>query len=152
MRGRKPIPTALKILRGNPGRRPLNAQEPQIDEPLRCPSVLDALAKKEWRRMEKIFHPSGLLKSSDRAALSMYCQAWSRWILAEEELKKSGLIVKSPSGLPMNNPWLTISNKAMEQMKGIMTEFGLTPSSRSRIKTDNPTVKTGLEEFLGSGT
>ena len=31
MRGRKPVPTALKKLRGNPGKRPLNDAEPKPD-------------------------------------------------------------------------------------------------------------------------
>ena len=29
MRGRKPVPTRLKVIRGNPGKRALNKNEPQ---------------------------------------------------------------------------------------------------------------------------
>ena len=48
--GRKPKPTALKRLEGNPGKRPLNALEPVPPTvPLQCPRHLLPEAKKEWR-------------------------------------------------------------------------------------------------------
>ena len=51
-RGRKPKPTALKALEGNPGKRPLNEHEPVPPKAtLRCPAWLEAEAKKEWKRL-----------------------------------------------------------------------------------------------------
>jgi len=53
-RGRKPKPTALKVLEGNPGKRPLNLNEPKPEKKAsKCPSWLEPEAKKEWRRMSK---------------------------------------------------------------------------------------------------
>lgn len=52
-RGRKPTPTAIKKLEGNPGKRPLNKSEPK---PIRkapfCPKWLEVEAKKEWQRQD----------------------------------------------------------------------------------------------------
>jgi P27 family predicted phage terminase small subunit len=45
-------------------------------------------------------------------------------------------MVRSPSGYPIQNPMLAIANKAQEQCLKILAEFGLTPSSRSRIRPD----------------
>ena len=46
-RGRKPKPTAIKELEGNPGGRPLNPNEPRPDKKApRCPSWLEEEAKK----------------------------------------------------------------------------------------------------------
>ncbi|HUE75166.1 MAG TPA: P27 family phage terminase small subunit [Pirellulaceae bacterium] len=43
--------------------------------------------------------------------------------------------VKSPEkGFPMKSPDLSIADQAMETLRKLMVEFGLTPSSRSRIK------------------
>ena len=40
-RGRKPKPTAIKELEGNPGKRPLNANEPKPERKApRCPGWL----------------------------------------------------------------------------------------------------------------
>lgn len=51
-RGRKPKPTAMKVLEGNPGKRQLNSKEPKpVKKAPRCPNWLEDEAKKEWKRM-----------------------------------------------------------------------------------------------------
>jgi P27 family predicted phage terminase small subunit len=149
MKGRRPLPTALKELAGNPGKRALNKSEPKPPAAApACPAHLDAEAKKEWRRILKELAPLGMISKLDRAALAAYCQAWGRWVQAEEQLRKHGPVVKSPSGFPMQNPYLSIANAAMEQMRKYMVEFGLTPSSRSRIETTPQAPADELQEFL----
>lgn len=44
-----------------------------------------------------------------------------------------GVIITAPSGYPIQNPWLAVANKAMREMMRVAVEFGMTPSSRSRI-------------------
>jgi len=80
-KGRKRIPTKLHILRNNPGKRPINDQEPQPPEKMpRCPKHLDAAAKKEWRRAGKILQSIGLMTDLDMAEFASYCEAYSRWV------------------------------------------------------------------------
>ena len=51
----KPMPTALKILTGNRGKRPLNENEPKPKvKKLKPPEYLDKVAKKEWSRIAPI--------------------------------------------------------------------------------------------------
>ena len=150
MKGRKPIPTAIKQLNGNPGKRALNAHEPKpvaVVPP--CPPHLQGEARKEWRRITKELHALGIISRLDRAALAAYAQAWGRWCEAEEQLRKHGPIVKSPSGFPIQNPYLAVANKAMEQIMKMSVEFGLTPSSRSRIDATPPAPQDDLQSFLG---
>lgn len=149
MRGRRPLPTAMKVLRGNPGKRPLNAAEPVVPAkvPL-CPAHLDAEAKREWRRVVRELKRAGLLTSIDRAALAAYCQVWSRWVTAEIKVREAGTVVRSPKGFPMLNPYLSVANRAMGQMRAFLTEFGMTPSSRSRVHADGSTVPDEMEEFF----
>jgi P27 family predicted phage terminase small subunit len=124
----------LRLLEGNPGHRPLNKNEPKPQPATpRCPRHLSAEAKSEWRRVTPLLSTLGLLSRIDRAALSMYCEAWGRWVEAEEALKKYGVMVKSPNGFPMQSPYLAVANKAMEQMRGLLTEFGMSPASRTRL-------------------
>ena len=53
-RGRKPTPTAIKELEGNPGKRALNDREPKPQKKApACPKWLEDEAKKEWRRLAK---------------------------------------------------------------------------------------------------
>ena len=80
MRGRKPRPAPLGTGRGRPaGPTPPDALP-------RCPVHLDAVARKEWRRLAAPLWKMGVLTVADRAALAAYCQAWSRWVEAEERL------------------------------------------------------------------
>ena len=137
--GRKPKPTHLKLLEGNPGHRPLNRNEPKPRPTVPyCPSHLSKEAKKEWRRIVPELAAVGPITRIDRAALAMYCEAWGRWLEAEEALRKYGVMVKSPSGFPMQSPYLAVANKAMEQMRGLLTEFGMSPASRTRISVQEP--------------
>lgn len=134
MRGRKPKPTALKIREGNPSRRPLNAHEPKPPKALpRCPAHLSPTAKAEWRRLARTLNEMGVLTLSDRAAFAAYCQAYGRWVEAEQKLAETPVLLKTPSGYVQQSPWLSIANKQMELMGKYMAELGLTPAARSRV-------------------
>ena len=154
MRGRKPKPTLLKTLEGNPGKRPLNDREPVPPDGIPdCPDFLTNEARAEWFRTAKVLKEMQLLTLADRAALAAYCTAYGRWVEAEKQVQKYGTIVKSPKqGFPMKSPYLTVADQSMEMMRKFLVEFGLTPSSRSRIKV--PAGGHGADEFelfVGAG-
>ena len=136
MRGRKPRPTVLKLIEGNPGKRPLNHREPAPPATIpECPEFLNTKARAEWERTSQVLAQMGMLTEADRSALAAYCVAYSRWVEAEGQVARFGTIVKSPEkGFPMKSPYLTVADQALETMRKLMVEFGLTPSSRSRIR------------------
>src|SRR5690348_16444012 len=136
MRGRRPKPTRVKILTGNPGKHPLNMHEPQ-PEPLvpDCPPELGPVARREWERMVAELSKLRILTALDRAALAAYCAAYALWAEATEAIQKYGTMVKSPSGYPIQSPYVSIANRQAEIMMRIASEFGFTPASRSRIST-----------------
>lgn len=149
--GRKPKPTKLKELEGNPGKRPLNKNEPQYSGVPTAPKHLDKAAKQEWKRISKDLESAGVLTTVDRAALAAYCAAYSRWAAAETNIQKFGMVIKAPSGYPIQNPYVTIANTAMGNMHKFATEFGLTPSSRSRIQVEpQKTDPDPFAEFMKS--
>jgi P27 family predicted phage terminase small subunit len=151
MKGRKPKPTLTRKLDGNPGKRPLNDREPVPPAGVpECPDHLDDEARAEWFRTAGVLHEMGLLTKADRAALAAYCTVYSRWVHAEAQVKKFGSIVKSPEkGFPMKSPYLTIADQALEAMRKLMVEFGLTPSSRSRIRVpEDGEARAELDLFL----
>ncbi len=143
MVGRKPKPTAVKALAGNPGKRKLSATEPRFGGAAKCPAHLSKEARAEWDRVAEELAPAGLLTSVDRAALAAYCQTWARWCDAERQLQKSGVVLKSPkSGFPIQNPYVGIANTALDQLRKWATEFGMTPAARSRIHVEAPDEQT----------
>jgi P27 family predicted phage terminase small subunit len=148
MGGRKPKPNALKALDGNPGKRPILEEPPVALGVPDAPTHLSDMARAEWDRITVELEAAGLLAQVDRAALAAYCVAWGRWVDAEAKVAELGTVIKAPSGYPIQSPYLAIANKAMEQMKVFLVEFGMTPSSRARIaappkpqKQANPFVK-----------
>ncbi|BCH23547.1 phage terminase small subunit P27 family [Mesorhizobium sp. L-8-3] len=136
MRGRKPIPTALKLVTGNPSKRPLNTREPKpVTAIPTCPAHLMPAAKTEWKRLARYLHDLGVISELDRAALAAYCQAYGRWVEAEKKLKETPPLLRTPAGYVQQSPWLAISNKNVELMHKFMSELGLSPVSRSRVET-----------------
>lgn len=135
MRGRKPTPRT-----GSPVHASLRALP-------RCPAHLNAVAHKEWRRLATPLHEAGILTLADRAALAAYCQAYARWVEAEEQLKKTPLLLKTPSGYVQQSPWLSVSNKQLELMGRYMAELGITPAARARVGTLLPEVSDPIEEI-----
>lgn len=153
-RGRKPKPTAVKQLEGNPGKRQLNANEPKpAARAPSCPKWLDDDAKKEWRRLAKQMEQLGILTEVDMAAFAGYCQAYARWKAAEEFISKHGAIVKTPSGYWQQVPQVAIAQQYLKQMSKFCEQFGLTPASRSRIVTDNGSDASDdtMEQLLSLG-
>lgn len=134
MRGRRPKPTRVKVLTGNPGKRPLNYDEPRPDPAVPgCPAELGPVAQREWMRLVGELTKLRLLTNLDRAALAAYCGAYALWAEATEAIQKYGTMVKSPSGYPVQSPYVSIANRQAEIMMRIASEFGFTPASRSRI-------------------
>lgn len=153
-RGRKPTPTHLKLVNGNPGKRAIKRREakPPPSEPT-PPAHLSDDAKVEWGRVMSHLMRCGLMSEIDRAALAGYCQAYSRWVQAERALQRMGekdqltgaLMIKTTNGNAVQNPLVGTANKALELMLRAAAEFGMTPSARSRIDVDIPKDPTGAE-------
>jgi P27 family predicted phage terminase small subunit len=131
--GTKPKPNEVKELEGNPGRRPMFPVIKPRSDKITCPIHLSGIARREWRRIAPELQRLGLLTNIDRAALASYCQEYSRWVVAEKDLKTEGLIFETDKGYQYQNPKLAVANKAMELMHKFLVEFGLTPSSRTRV-------------------
>jgi P27 family predicted phage terminase small subunit len=130
----------MKILAGNPGKRPLNTEEPQAEVPTEAfdapPAELDenAAAQAEWRRLAPLLRKSRQVTESDKSALIAMCLEWSRYLEATKKIRQHGMVIKAPSGYPIVNPYLSIATKALASCSKLWPELGLTPSSRSRVK------------------
>jgi len=132
--GRKPKPTALKVIQGTYRPDRANPSEPQPRTTIPpCPKFLQGEARETYRKLAKKLARIGLLTEIDEMALAMLCQSWAEYLEASEKLRETGMLVKSPNGFPMMNPYLVIANTAVKKVRALLTEFGMSPSSRSRI-------------------
>jgi P27 family predicted phage terminase small subunit len=150
MAGRKPLPTRLKLVKGTLRKHRVNPNEPQPSAGnVSPPAWLSKSARKHWDVTAPPLLAAGLLTDLDVFALGLYCEAHARWVMANAKIEKHGPVVMARSGLPVQSPYVAISNKAFDQMLGLLTEFGMTPSSRSRVSTVKPPVKTNPFDNLG---
>jgi P27 family predicted phage terminase small subunit len=155
--GRKPTPTALKLVKGNPGKRALNKQEAKVQLAQSTPPpFLSGDAKAEWDRVIGTLYVAGLMTELDRAVLAAYCQAYGRWAEAERALARMAakddlnraLMVKTVGGNAIQNPLVGIANKAAADMVKYAIEFGMTPSARSKVNANEPGDANAAQEFF----
>ena len=147
----KPTPTELKLIRGNPGRRPLpkNEFKPEVKTKIpTAPKYLGQVGKKEWRRVAKHLIPVRLLTDMDLVSLAAYCEQFQIFVECAEKIKGSGLLIKSPNGYPIQSPLVTTMQKAQAEMRKWIIEFGMTPSSRTNVKVPEKKEYDPQEEFL----
>lgn len=133
-RGRKPKPTALKLIEGNPGKRVLNDAEPNAGPIGDPPADLDAVALDKWREMARLWRL--VLTAADRDQLAEYCRLEAERVEAMEHLAEEGPVAKTAGGAPVQSAWKIILNKCREDMRKIAVEFGGTPASRARVKSN----------------
>lgn len=105
--------------------------------PVDPPEILSGESKAEWDRLARLLSDQGTLAATDRGALAAYCRAWARWSEAEQQIDATGgPVVKSPSGYPIQNPWLAVAGAAFKTMLPLMRELGLTPRTARRCSAE----------------
>jgi len=134
MKGRKPTPTALRLIAGNPSGRPMNKDEPEpLTELYAPPETMSPSQQAIWRHAIENA-PKGLLRGLDSQLLSIWVVAADLHQTARQQIQTFGLMVKSPTqGIPMQSPYVPILNKQAEIMMKAASELGFSPTSRSRI-------------------
>ncbi len=154
-RGPAREPTELMLLRGNPGHRRLKKDEPKPRAGVPdCPDWLTAEAKKEWAKIAVELKEMGVLTVVDGTALAAYCQAYARWREAEEWINENGstFIIRDKNGkvkYVQQFPQVAISKSSVQIMHKFLAEFGMTPSSRTRIAIKEPQKDDEEERFFG---
>lgn len=137
MRGRKPKPTVLKLLNGNPGKRPINPREPKPEHLSEaCPPELEQVdAKAEWERTIIPAIRRGQVTAADRVFAIAHCELWATWRsqLADAARHPHVVAAGKDSKHPMPNPARGMANKTFLLLAKVDAELGFTPTSRSRV-------------------
>ena len=140
--GRKPKPTTLHVLHGtyNTTRHGRNRDgEVVIDAELEKPE-LSPRAGDHWDHVVADLDAAGVLGSVDQDALKLYCETWVQWDEANEGVRRHGVIIRSPKDkkTPILSPYFTASLKTADMLRRLLTEFGMTPVSRTGLKREKP--------------
>jgi len=136
MPGPKPKPTVLKKMQGTYRSDRAVSNEAKFPVPSRMPKPPDGLneeGEKLWRVIGKQLLDVGLFTSADSVALEMLCMAYGRMKEADRLIILEGMVLKSSNGGYYQNPYLAIANRSWEQVRSMLSEFGLTPAERTRV-------------------
>lgn len=155
-RGPLPKPTVLKLLSGNPGKRPLNLADgvnPRVEIP-NAPRHLGKEALKEWKRITPLLEELGLISGLDRSALALYCQSVGR--LTELEMAFNAKVKGhtdggmdyaeavyqvshglTPNGFAQQSVLFQILRAHREEVNRYLGHFGLSPAARARVTPSN---------------
>lgn len=156
LRGPKPTPTVLKLIQGNPGKRPLNLSD-GVNPPIQIPAApkwLSTHASKEWRRIGAELAQLGLIAEIDKASLATYCQTWgdlcelemafaAQKRMVSDKMGKNDTSLmaayfqKTPTGFLRES---AVHKKIVEmrsELDRYVRNFGLNPAARSRVSASN---------------
>ena len=154
-RGPLPEAGALKLLKGNPGRRKRPTTEPVVVAPgiPDPPECLSPLALEEWQRVTPELLAAGLMTPLDRAGLAVYSALWGHLVEAERDVKANGLTLTTTTAAgkrrTVPNPSAAVLSRVAALLRSFLVEFGMTPASRARLRVESqPTTFSKVEQFL----
>lgn len=152
-KGRKPTPPHIRLLEGS---RPRNRTKPD-EMAIICPGVpeppphITGIALEHWRYVANHLGRASLLELLDLGQLSNLCIAYELTVLAKDHIDAHGaMIVDMKTGNIKRNPACAILAEAQARYHSISAEFGLSPSSRAKLKMPPKNAEDDeLEKFLG---
>ncbi|MEO7859751.1 MAG: P27 family phage terminase small subunit [Nitrospirales bacterium] len=152
MRGRKPKSLELRLLEGNPGRRPLSSAGPFIEGIPEKPEDLDEDASQEWDRLTIAL--AGILSPASRGTLLCACDAYSQFVAAKRVLDKEGptYTTQGEGGLMIRqHPQVRMREAARRSYQLALSELGAAPVRHGHVRklpTAESLKPSGLARFL----
>lgn len=144
-RGPAPKSTNMRILEGNPSRRPLNDDEPKPEGKVTRPRYLTAAAKREWDRLAPVLEGCGILTAADVTLFAAFCDAVAHHQAVSKELDAE-IGKRTDAGEPAYSDraikaLITSQRNYAELMAKLGTKFGVSPSDRAGLKVSKPKEK-----------
>lgn len=155
MAGRRPLPTVLKLVGGNAGKRAINKTEPKPRREIpSCPSHLADSGKVAWGRLCVLLDRMGVLTEADSFALERLADCYTDILECRILIARDGRTYSTgvdDSLLIKTNPAVGQLRAADSQFKSYLVEFGLTPAARTKVHAINDDDKKDdpLNEFFG---
>ena len=153
--GRRGKPASLRIVGGT--HRP--DRHGDVDEAKRAiaadkaetvpspPRWLGSVARAEWRRVAPMLHKRGLMARRFVAALAGYCRAYGELVEAQRLIEAEGRTVTTDKGNVIQHPAVGMANRAADQVRAFLVEFGMSPSAEGRLGTGDVGAADPFDDF-----
>ena len=162
MAGRRPTPTSLKLVKGNPGRRKLNEKEPQPAKNIPSPPAhMSDEAKVAWGRLTVLLDRMGVLTEADTYALERLAECYSEILDCQAIIREHGRTYETESygggtgddavhnTMHRPRPEVGMLADADRRFKSYLVEFGLTPAARTKVQASGEEKGDALESYFG---
>ncbi|WP_241648904.1 phage terminase small subunit P27 family [Rosenbergiella collisarenosi] len=153
MPGPPKTPTPLRVINGNPSKRPINKSEPK--PPTGVPPTPKHFSKQEkywFKRLGEELDCMGVITTLDGMALELLIGAYVEWRTHRDVLDEEGetytTTTMTGDKLIKAHPRVGMMADAWKRLRGMMSEFGMTPAARSKVNANTPSEIDPLEEFL----
>lgn len=138
--GRRPQPTALTVLRGNPSRKKINENEPRPPSgQVTKPTGLSGGAVVVWDELAPVCLAMGTLTTADLRAFATLCELQATILQASAQKDAEGFAMFTLSedynGAPKvgTHAAVRLERETAQALRPYYEYFGLTPASRARI-------------------
>jgi P27 family predicted phage terminase small subunit len=135
-----PKPSALKVLEGQRGHRTKDELARQEAEPRprhvspEMPTYLGEVGQAKWDELLPELEPTGVLTLVDRDILGRYCRAYERMLDARTHMaRRGGTVTRNAAGTAICSPWVSIHDRAWDDMDRAGAQLGIGAVSRTRI-------------------
>ncbi len=115
-----------------------------VFDPPKMPTFLKGASRKHWKELVENLMKHQIINELDADILSMYCQAYARWLDADKELSDTSMFQKSPNGYEQYSPQFTAWRELTMMCLKIADKLGLTPPARIRLKAPAPEAQDGF--------
>jgi P27 family predicted phage terminase small subunit len=149
-------PTALKMIEGTNRKARENPNEPMLESSIpNMPSWLPPKAKTCWRELSELLLGMRVITKADRKCLELLCDAYSEYRDCRKFVTSNGYTYKTvtQSGDELHRPYpqVNMAQNAWKRVLDGLKEFGLSPSSKSKVSAIDGLLVDPLEEFLRGG-
>ena len=147
-RGPRPQPTKLRILRGNPGKRPIKNSEPQpSSDGIVMPPHLGPVAVARWGELLPLLQSVKVMTRADVEALARYCDTYEWWLATRAKLRAEGdtYPILNDGGQVKyiaQRPEVSIAHKLAQHLRQLEQDFGLNPSARTSLNVETTQQET----------
>ncbi|ERM82372.1 hypothetical protein P872_18415 [Rhodonellum psychrophilum GCM71 = DSM 17998] len=145
--GRNRLSDEIKKQRGTLEKSRINKNQPLIPkifdlQSIKIPTHLNKYSKVFFKKYAELLIENNVITISDLESLEVLSSEYGKYIEAQHEIKKSGLIqdITNTKGFTysVQSPWIQIANNAHKNYITMLAKFGLSPSDRSKIVTIKP--------------
>ena len=146
----KAIPDHIKILKGTGRKDRLNPDAPNYEaSEIQCPPHFKGMRREVWMDIVPKLIKAGVATNIDVYALEALCEKWCEYRIAQDSLNERGSVILTRTGVPQLSPYYSVAKQALGDFGKLMTEFGMTASSRTKIKSDDGSKSQSKGRFDG---